>query len=173
MKQSTVLRLVTCVLLASSGLGCSYLHAWKSKAEATDVARIRKERRSDVVGDFDRRHASAQLLAAQEHAERGETEAAERVLRSVIERDPSNVDARLYLGELYWACDDLPEAETQLREALTADANRADVHHLLGIVLDAQDRSDEALTHLKKAVALEPHNKLFQLALDAADGPNS
>ncbi len=168
MKRSLPYSLIACLLLAACSLGCSVMQAWKAKSDASDVATMREQRRGEAVQNFDRRRAAAHLLKAQEHAERGDIEGAERVLQGILARDPGNVDARLYLAELYWACEDLSEAETQLREALTTAEDRADVHHLLGIVLDAQDRTDEAHDHLRKAVDLEPNNELFRMALDTA-----
>lgn len=155
-------------VLTLVGSGCSALQSWKQSAEAGDVSKIREQRRKAAMGDFERRRSQAQLLAAQEHAERGDPETAEQMLLALIERDSSQIDARAQLAELYWAHEQWTEAEQQLREALKLDPERADLHHSLGLVLEARGLNAEAVQHLAKAVELEPENKLFRLAAEAA-----
>jgi Tfp pilus assembly protein PilF len=167
----SILLLSVAALLPWVGAGCSTLQAWKQSAEAEDVSKIRQQRRKDAQGDFERRRTRAQLLAAQEHAERGDPESAEQMLLGLIERDPTQVDARAQLAELYWAHDQWPEAERQLREALKHAPERADLHHSLGLVLDAADNSSAAQEHLAKAVELEPANPLYRLAAESI-GPS-
>jgi Tfp pilus assembly protein PilF len=157
-----------CCLLTSLSGGCAAMRTWGKKSDEADVGKLREKRREEVVHDFERRRATAQLQAARERAEHGDPEAAEQILQSVISRDPTNVAAREQLAELYWAHEQLAEAEEQLREALALAPERAELHHLLGILLDARGNETEADSHLTRAVELEPANQLFRLTAESA-----
>jgi Tfp pilus assembly protein PilF len=168
MNRSAALLLFACLVAPTLGSGCSLMQSWKHSAEEGDVGRQRERRREEVVQDFERRRSSAQLLAAQEHAEQGDPEAAEKMLLSVIQRDPQNAEPRVRLAELYWAHEQLPKAEEQLRAAVDLAPDRADVHHSLGLVLEAGGDTTSAREHLAKAAQLEPANEFYRLAVDVA-----
>jgi len=95
------------------------------------------------------------------------------IFRSIIAKNPQNVDAYFWLAKCLWHYRfDFKEAERLLRIALTIDPNRADCHLLLGIVLgeiiDLQLRETGKLgpawielqksieLHYLKAIELEP-----------------
>ena len=74
------------------------------------------------------------------------------IFRSIIAKDPQNVDAYFWLAKCIWHYRfDFIEAERLLRIALTIDPNRADCHSLLAIVLE-----DVIEIHFRKAIELEP-----------------
>lgn len=74
------------------------------------------------------------------------------ILKSVIAKDPKNVDAYFWLAKCIWHYKfDFLEAERLLRIALTIDPNRADCHLWLAIVLE-----DVVEIHFRKAIELEP-----------------
>jgi len=95
------------------------------------------------------------------------------IFRSIIAKDPQNVDAYFWLAKCIWhyRCDFI-EAERLLSMALTIDPNRADCHSLLGIVLeeiidDSLNRETQPKSalikleksiesHYLKAIELEP-----------------
>jgi len=74
------------------------------------------------------------------------------IFRSIIAKDPQNIDAYFWLAKCTWhyQCDFL-EAERLLRIALTIDPNRADCHSLLAVILP-----DIIEIHFRKAIELEP-----------------
>ncbi len=80
------------------------------------------------------------------------------ILRSLIARDPDNVDALLWLGECFCFCiGDIVESEQVMRKALGIDQNRADCHMVLAASLDRSERNcPEAEFHYRRATELEP-----------------
>jgi Tfp pilus assembly protein PilF len=168
MRKPRLLRLTVCCLAILSLAGCSAMRTWRTKAEETDVGRLREQRREEVVHGFERRRVMAQLQAARERADQGDPEAAEEILHGILERDPSVVAARVQLAELYWAHEELAEAEQQLRKAVELAPEQAELHHLLGVLLDAQGNEAEANVELIRAVELEPDNKLYRMTAESA-----
>lgn len=130
------------------------------------VGQTREERTADAVREFEDRRDSAQLAAAVERIQQGDSQRAEAMLVSIVKRRPDNVLARLRLAEVLWSHND-PCAEEHLRAILTADAANAEAHHALGLLLDATNRSPEARQHFERAKQLDPTNEVYRVTFDS------
>jgi tetratricopeptide (TPR) repeat protein len=100
-------------------------------------------------------NAALLLLAARTHAAAGEHGKAETVLRGLVQRDPSNLDAFAALGRLYLATGRLDEARAQF-ERLAANDKGAGAGTMVGMILDAQNRHDEAQRAFERALVTNP-----------------
>lgn len=144
--------------------GCASLptgHAPR-KAKKTETPQTYAERKREAVLAFERQRDVAQVQAAINHWQRGDVQKSMSMLTAIIERVPSDVNARLRLAEVLTAQEDFAGAEVQLRECLVHAPNSAEVHHTLGMLLtEAPGREAEAQTHLRRAAELEPENELY------------
>ncbi len=157
-----------CMLAMAAALsGCA---GWREKLNPSPtVSQTREERAADAVREFEERRDAAQLAAAIERIEQGDTPRAETMLESIVKRRPTCIPARLRLAEILWLRNDIA-AETHLRAALEADASHAEAHHTLGLVLDATGRTDEARKYFARATQIEPENEVYRVTADSLPG---
>lgn len=142
--------------------GCA---AWHSALNPSpSVADQRVQRESAAIREFEQYRNAAQLEAALDRWRMNDIAGCETRLRTLIERRPDFVPARLHLAELAWSFDDAAEAEQQYRTALQLAPDRPDIQHALGLVLEATGRTDEARAHFAKASELAPEDEVFRLA---------
>lgn len=115
--------------------------------------------------------------AAVEAFDAGRLDAAEQRFRSVVEDDPANVTARLYLARIYRREGEHERAAAQLQAALREDSDDPDVRRELGHLLLQLNRPEAAVQQYRRAVELEPEQSLAWLglirALRAADDPRA
>jgi len=151
------------LLFAASTVGCA---SWRQKIFEPGISQAREERSEAAVREFEDRRDSAQLAAALERFEQGDTDRAEAMLTSIVNRRPDFALARLRLAEILWSKEDA-SAESHLRAILEHDPNVAEAHHTLGLVLCAADRAPEAQQHFRRASELEPDNEIFRQTIDS------
>jgi tetratricopeptide (TPR) repeat protein len=101
-------------------------------------------------------HLSPLLQMAQERLQAGHWPQSERLCRQVLQDDPGNPDAWLFLGLTPQARGQPDEAVRCLQNAFRASPHSADVHFRLAGALEAQGLRDEALSHYRQAVQLQP-----------------
>jgi len=91
-------------------------------------------------------------------------------LRTTIQLDPDNLDARIRLGNYDMQVasripEALAEAEKMAKEVLQKDANNIEGHILMGNVLFQQGQKDQAFAELNRAIELDPKRVESRLAL--------
>jgi len=151
------------VLLVVLSTGCA---GWRKHLQPASLTSNREERAAEAVRAFEEHRDGAQLEAALDRFQQGDTQGAETRLAAIVARRPEHFDARLRLAELLWSPGD-PSAEGHLRAVLQAQPNRAEGHHALGLILDATGRGDEAGQHFTQAAALEPDNEVYRLTCES------
>jgi tetratricopeptide (TPR) repeat protein len=90
----------------------------------------------------------------------GRSGVAEQHFRSVLERDPDNVNARLYLGRILRSQDRIQESADLLRAAVRLAPRDPAVRRELGYLLLALDRAPAAAEQFRMAVELDPDEPL-------------
>ena len=95
----------------------------------------------------------------------GKLEEAERLYRSILENQPTNLDANNNLGVMLYNLGRLDEAEASYRKAIELKPDYVVAHYNLGAVLKDLSRLDEAEASYRKAIELKPdyvaaHNNL-------------
>lgn len=105
---------------------------------------------------------------------RGERQEAARVARRVIEANPRDGQARLFLGSILAEDGRTPEALAQLREAARLMPRSALAHNALGEAFNGAGDLNGARSEFAKAVALDPafaqaHANLALLLLQAGE----
>ncbi|HEX7090721.1 MAG TPA: tetratricopeptide repeat protein [Longimicrobiales bacterium] len=95
----------------------------------------------------------------------GRLDSAEVGFRTVVERDPENVSALLYLGRIYRRQGRLQPAADRLREAVRIAPEDADVRRELGHLFADLRRPEQAIEQYRRAVELEPEASANWLAL--------
>jgi predicted O-linked N-acetylglucosamine transferase (SPINDLY family) len=88
----------------------------------------------------------------------GDREAAERLLRGLIDRGQADPSTYVNLGELLRLKDRLPEAEQMLRRAVQLAPNMAEAHYNLGVVLSQRLNDVEAINAYQIALRLQPQH---------------
>jgi tetratricopeptide (TPR) repeat protein len=81
---------------------------------------------------------------------------AERAFARVVDDDPENVSALLYLGRMYRVQGRHEEAADVLRQAAAVDADDADVQRELGYLFLDLGRPSAAVERFRRALELEP-----------------
>ena len=87
---------------------------------------------------------------------RGEREEAARVARRIIEANPRDAEARLFLGSILAEDGRAPEAIAQLREAVRLTPRSAEAHNALGEAFNGAGDAKSARGEFEQAVALDP-----------------
>ncbi|MCZ7566620.1 MAG: tetratricopeptide repeat protein [Burkholderiales bacterium] len=95
------------------------------------------------------------------HAQRGQTEAAEKAYREALAMAPRHVPAYANLADLFRSQGRDAEAEAVLREGLGHVPESAALHHARGLALVRLKRTPEALDALARAARLAPDDARF------------
>jgi tetratricopeptide (TPR) repeat protein len=136
----------------------SLLYAACGESAACDAAYARFS--SLATEDAGLREVATALAA-------GRLEAAQTLLKRMLERSPENVDALRMLARVATAGEDYPEAERLLRECLRIAPGYSGARLDLVELLDRQFRGEPMLPHLERLLASEPGNPWYR-ALQAA-----
>ena len=72
------------------------------------------------------------LARAEQSIESGDLRAGSVDLKTILQKDPNNVDARLMLGRIYLDIGDADSAEKELKAAQGLGANNAETKFLIG-----------------------------------------
>jgi len=111
---------------------------------------------------------NAVLLEAMRKHLNGDLAAAETLYLEIIATDPSEPQAKHYLGYLLQQTDRLAEAFEQLTAAIALDNRHAEWHFNLGIVLFKQGFAVPAIDAFSKAIALDSNKYFYWTNLGAA-----
>lgn len=76
--------------------------------------------------------------------------------KSLIQKNPEDVNAHIELGAAYIDWGRYDSAETELKEALRLAPASADAHYLLALTYDSRKNSEAAIRELKIAVKQNP-----------------
>jgi Flp pilus assembly protein TadD len=144
------------MLALVASLTCAGCAAWREQMQTTDVAVQRAQRQAEAIQSFETHRDEAQLQAALDRWQQGDTSGCEARLRSLLARHPENAQVRLRLGELLWVRGDAQQAEAELRQVLTLRPDSVEAHHLLGMLLAETGRSGEADSDAARAAELDP-----------------
>ncbi len=91
-----------------------------------------------------------------EHHQAGRRQAAERIYRQVLSREPGNADALHLLGLLAKEAGDHQGAFNLIRKAVELEPGAALLHNNLGSVLESLERLDEAIQSYRQALRIDP-----------------
>ena len=93
--------------------------------------------------------------AVKAHQE-GRLEEAQQLYQSILENQPTNLDANNNLGVILYNLGRLDEAETSYKKAIELKPDYAEAHFNLGNTLKALGRLEEAETSYRKVIELKP-----------------
>jgi Flp pilus assembly protein TadD len=105
--------------------------------------------------------------------QRGDAEAALRIYRQVLMREPDNAIAQHFLGVIHYQRGELAEALPLLERAVVLRRDEPEFHNNLGLALAAAGRETQAISEYRSALALKPDHALawnnLGLALQACN----
>ncbi len=139
-----------------------------------DVGVQREQRREEMIEQFERDRATADLRLAREQWQRGDLDGCDSTLRRLLRRSPDHQKAILLLAEL--RLEQGRGKEILPRIASLADAHPDDAHlqYVAGVLLDACGDTQAAIPYYAKAAELEPANELYcQSRLSVLEAPSS
>jgi tetratricopeptide (TPR) repeat protein len=112
------------------------------------------------------------ILAAQTYAASQDREAAERMLRQAIDKDPTFLPAYSMLGQLYVAQNKLDEARREFDELARRQSRPIGALIMSGMISQAQGNTPQAKERYTKALAVDPRSAVAanNLAWIYADG---
>lgn len=149
--------------LGLSGCGALALPARSNSAARTAHGEV-------DLSAFEQKRDEAQYIAARDRAEQGDVDAAETLLKSILERTPNHVEAQLLLADLYVAQERTADAERRLRAVLHQRPDLARAQHSLGLLCDVTGRPEEAAEHFRRAAKAAPQEESYRLSLEASVG---
>ena len=142
------------------GSGKRYKHCHGAAAVATDAAPAAPD-------------VTQQLRHAVNLHQRGDAEAALRIYRQVLAREPDNVVAQHFLGVIHYQRGELADALPLLERAVELRGNEPEFHNNLGLALVAAGREADAIAAYRSALALKPGHAMawsnLGLALQACN----
>lgn len=131
---------------------------------AGDVHEARAEREKKFMAEFEERRDTAQYHAAMSRLRVGDTAIAQKMLEEIIERNATNLPARLALAEILLEANQ-PERALELAQYVIERApQQAAPHHVAGLILEASGRTDEALAQFQQATDLDSSNEVYRLS---------
>ena len=98
------------------------------------------------------------MQQAGEHLTCGDALAAETLLKRVLKKTPTNIDALNLAGLVAYQRNDFARAVTLLSKVIKRDPQRTSAHLNLGVVFNAQKRHDDAEAHYRAVLQIEPGN---------------
>jgi Flp pilus assembly protein TadD len=141
----------------------------KAVKTAHDDQTERKERKRELVRDYEQRRNGVQYQAALALVQEGDTDGALKALTRLLERVPNHRPSVLLAGEVAIELDHPAIAVDFAKQLVELDSKDAEAHHLLGLALEAQGNLAEAKLQYEKAVELAPENEGFAASLTVAN----
>lgn len=169
--RSTAVAMVAALGL-STAAGCHLadMPSWElPKPPVPDIAPLRKERKNDVVKDFDDRRNVAQFLSAETSWRQGDHKRCRESLEKVLERDPNHRGALLLSADLALETDHPQEAVELLRRAAALDSQDAEIAYRLGLALETVGETADAVPYLRRAAQADPNNPQYADALSEVE----
>jgi tetratricopeptide (TPR) repeat protein len=176
MSHGKILLVITAaVLLAACGSpekrAADYLVKAQQHYDAGDYVKARLEAQN--AAQVEPKNAKARYLLAEIAEQEKQYQQMFGHLLVAVDGDPSNVEARLKLGTLYFLGQSWDEAAKQSDELLKLAPNDSRVHLLHARVLIQQGKRDEGLAEIDTALKLDPDNVDGILLKSAADAVES
>jgi tetratricopeptide (TPR) repeat protein len=113
----------------------------------------------------DKNFAPAYFELAKTDLQIGSSQSAYQALMRAVDLDPSNVDARITLGNMLLAGRATARAEDQAKAVLAINPNNADAYALLAGVAQRKGDNAGARTQLQRALAIDPNRSGFHSAM--------
>ncbi len=113
----------------------------------------------------DKNFAPAHYELAKTYLQLGSVVAGYQELQRTVHLSPSNLQARLDLGNILLAGGVPDRAKEQAQAILAAQPNNADGYALLSRIALKAGKKDEALTDIQKAISLNPNDSKFHTSL--------
>ena len=175
-------RIGSCWLIVAAVIallpGCSGAN-WGIPGTSGAATNEESERTKDaMLRQFEARRSAMTIEAAEAALNRGDYKDSEQALRSVLDRDPANRDARLLLAEVMLLTGRRPEAFTQLEHALREHGDDPRVHYAMALLLDASGRPNDARNFYSRSTELDSqfavytsqHNRVMEAEIPSAAG---
>jgi uncharacterized protein (TIGR02466 family) len=102
---------------------------------------------------------SADFAQAVREHQAGALDAAARLYKAILIREPNHADAMRLLGVVHHQRGDSPAGERLIREAIAAAPDNAKAYDNLALVLTGRGAREEAVAALTRAVALNPQSE--------------
>ena len=113
----------------------------------------------------DKGFAPAYYELAKTDLQMGSAQSAYGNLMETINLDPSNVDARITVGNMLLAGRNTARAEDQAKAVLAINPNNADAYALLAGVAQKNNDNVEARKDMQRALAIDPNRSAFHSAM--------
>jgi chemotaxis protein methyltransferase CheR len=128
--------------------------------ESTDFRKAagpdRREEKPIIRQEFRRDADKAALYAtAYEHFVKEEFDDAAKLAQKLVKIEPSNIEARVLLANIYVNQNRLDNALRQVSAALELNSISAKAHYLLGMIREKQGQLDEAVREFKQVLYID------------------
>lgn len=87
----------------------------------------------------------------------GQTDQAITQYLKVLELNPSDTSALVYLADMEIVRDNFSQAKTYIEKALQSNPNLAEAHFIYGMILQHFKEIPQSTQHIKKAISLNPN----------------
>lgn len=121
---------------------------------------------------LDKNFAPAYYELAKTDLQMGSNQSAYQALMRTVDLDPSNVDARITLGNMLLAGRATPRAEDQAKAVLALNPNNADAYALLAGVALRNGNPAEARADMQRAISIDPKRSAFHSGIALLEAQN-
>lgn len=159
-------------LFVSAAIVCTGCASFPNPLQqpAKESAATYAERKHQAVAAFEKQRDKVQVQAAVSCWERGEVQKSVGLLQAIVQRNPSDVTARLRLAEILASQENFAAATDHLAECVRLAPDNAEAHHSLGMILgEVPGQETLSAEHLRRACELEPENELYLAATQEAN----
>ena len=147
-------------------VGCAATRPVKPLVE--DVSKQHHDRKTEIIGSFEKKRDAAQFEAAMVRWQEGDAEGSQELVSTLLSRSPKHRGGRLLRAE-FRLVEEKPELAIADIEALVdEDPDDAEAAHLLGLLLEASGRQQEALVHFERATQISPDSGVFAASFQTA-----
>src|SRR6185436_16298991 len=113
-------------------------------------------RRVDAAVAQAGKNTSLLMASARTYAALGDSAQAEVLLKRVIEIDPQQMDAYVFLAQDYASKRRLDDAIAEYRQALARAPQSVGIATMIGLLLEAQGKTEDAQKQYKATLAVNP-----------------
>jgi tetratricopeptide (TPR) repeat protein len=117
----------------------------------------------------DKNFGDAHYELAQSYLKMGNMTPAYLELMKTVDLSPSNLKARVELGDLLLAARQVDRADAQAKAVLAIDPNYADAYALLAGIAQKKGDSAEAMKDIQHAIAVDPNRAAFHTSAALLD----